>query len=266
LLVDSVTQLDGRARGRTVVSGSHAGRYAAAYAARFGIRAIVLNDAGVGLERAGISGLALLDDVGVAAAAVSHLSAHIGSAKDTYDRGVLSHVNGNAAVLGCFVGMCAANAVLALQHAALRPDVSVPTYESRYLLDATQPRVWALDSAALARPADAGAILATGSHGGLVGGRPAAALRADALGAVFNDAGSPEPNSAGTERLSVLDQRHIPAATVAAASARIGDGRSTYDDGKLSCVNEAAAAAGAALGMTTKEFVALIRGRINDRS
>jgi hypothetical protein len=46
---------------------------------------------------------------------------------------------------------------------------------------------------------------------------------------------------------------------VAASSARIGDARSTYEDGILTRVNQRAAAFGIAPGMTAREFVQTVR-------
>jgi hypothetical protein len=97
-------------------------------------------------------------------------------------------------------------------------------------------RILLLDSASLVRPEDMGHVVVTGSHGGLVGGKPAAALRVDAFAAVFNDAGI-GMEEAGVARLAPLDARGIAAFTVAAASARIGDAHSTYVDGIVSRVN-----------------------------
>ncbi len=48
------------------------------------------------------------------------------------------------------------------------------------------------------------------------------------------------------------------AAPVAAGSARIGDGRSTYEDGVISRVNETAAKLGASTGRRTTDFVACV--------
>jgi hypothetical protein len=118
--------------------------------------------------------------------------------------------------------------------------------------------MWALDSASLVLPQDAGAILFIGSHGGLLGGRPETALKVPALAAVYNDAGM-SLRRAGVSRLPVLEQRGIAAATVSAASARIGDGRSTYEDGIISAINARAEQAGARIGMAAKEFAMLAR-------
>ena len=121
------------------------------------------------------------------------------------------------------------------------------------------PQVWALDSASLVTPEHAGQILLIGSHGGLPGADPAMALKVDALAAVYNDAGI-GIDEAGVTRLPALDARGIAGATVAAASARIGEGRSTYRDGVISRVNKTAAGMGACEGTTAIEFVAAILG------
>ena len=98
----------------------------------------------------------------------------------------------------------------------------------------------------------------TGSHGGLLGGRPDTALKAAALAALFNDAGI-GIDEAGVTRLPALDSRGIAAGTVAASSARIGDARSTYEDGILTRVNQRAAAHGIAPAMTARQFVEIVR-------
>jgi hypothetical protein len=133
-----------------------------------------------------------------------------------------------------------------------------PALEAAFLLIAEMPSVWALDSASLVGPEQVGAIVVTGSHGGLLGGRPDTALKADALAALFSDAGI-GIDEAGVTRLPALDDRGIAAGTVAASSARIGDARSTYEDGILTRVNQRAAALGVAPGMTAREFVDMVR-------
>src|SRR5476649_1769536 len=78
LIADSVTRLGPEHVGAVLIAGSHGGVYAACLAARAGLRAVILNDAGVGLDRAGIAGLAYLDGYGMAAAVVSHETGRIG--------------------------------------------------------------------------------------------------------------------------------------------------------------------------------------------
>ena len=73
-VIDSATQLDAGARGRVVVCGSHGALYAAWLAANARVRAVVLNDAGIGRHSAGIGGVAWLGGLGIAACAVDYLS------------------------------------------------------------------------------------------------------------------------------------------------------------------------------------------------
>jgi uncharacterized protein YunC (DUF1805 family) len=250
LMVDSVTRLAPDAAGRVCVGASHCGVYAAYLCAAAGLRGVVLHDAGIGRDGAGIAGLAYLDALAVPAGAMDHRSAAIGDGADCFARGALSRVNAAAEALGLRPGMAAREAAALLlgraPPAARRPP---PARESRFRLDGFGGApVWALDSAALLGDADRGAVVATGSHGNLLGGRPETAAKADVFAALFNDAGL-GPAGPGATRLPALDARGIAAATVSAASARIGDGRSTAADGVLSRVNAAAARLGLREGM-----------------
>ena len=78
------------------------------------------------------------------------------------------------------------------------------------------------------------------------------------LAALYNDAGIGK-DAAGTSRLPALDARGIAAATVSSVSARIGDARSTYEDGIISRVNARAASLGLREGISAREFVAVLR-------
>jgi hypothetical protein len=253
---ESVTQLDDVA-GRVLVAGSHGGVIAAYLGAKAGVHALILNDAGVGKDRAGIGGLFYLEDIGMAAAAVDCMSARIGDGSDMLARGIISHVNAFAALCGVAAGQSCQEAAARLR-AATAPRAAPPPYaEGRWRLAAGPPEVWALDSIGKLEPADAGRILVIGSHGALHGGRPASALAVDAAAAVFNDAGV-GADRIGVTRLPVLGARGIPAVAVDCMSARIGDGRSTWETGVISHANSVARALGATRGMAVSEFVPLI--------
>jgi hypothetical protein len=253
LIADSVTRLGPAHVGAVLVAGSHGGVYAACLAARAGLRAVILNDAGIGLDAAGIAGLAYLDGFGMAAATIGHDTARIGDGADMARRGIVSHVNAAAALLGCAPGQACRAAAARLTAATLPPARPPALDETRHLLRAApgEPQIWALDSASLVRQEDAGQIVLVGSHGG---GAPENALKAACRAAIFNDAGI-GIDEAGIARLPVLDGRGIAAAAVAAASARIGDGRSSWDTGIISAVNAHAAAAGGGVGMTAQDLV-----------
>jgi hypothetical protein len=257
-VADSITRIGAEAKGAVVVNGSHGGVYAAWVAARLGVAASVFNDAGVGRDDAGIAGLAWLDGLGIAAAAVGHLTARIGDGADMLARGIVTHANRLAVQLGCRPGLSCREAAHLLAQAEAGGREPPPVLESAFLLIAESPAVWALDSASAVGPEHAGAVVVTGSHGGLLGGKPETALKYDTRAALFNDAGI-GIDEAGVTRLPALDARGVAAATVAAASARIGDARSTYEDGILSRVNSCAAALGLAPGIGARAFVAAIR-------
>jgi hypothetical protein len=240
-LADTVTRLGARHADAVLVTGSHGGLIAADYAARAHVRAAIFNDAGVGLDEAGIAGMHALASIGMASAAVSHASARIADARDTWSRGVVAHANEIAAPLGVRAGMPCADAARLLLRAPRPYGALPPIAEARVVLveaTADSPAVLGLDSIGSVVSDDANAILVIGSHGALHGGDPASALPVYACAAFFHDAGRGK-DDAGVSRLPVLDMRGIPAATIDASTARIGDARSMWATGRLSCVNRA---------------------------
>ena len=224
LAADTITKLPPDASGQVVVSGSHGGRYPGYLAAKAGLRAVILNDAGVGKDAAGIGALAYLDALGIAAAAVSHESCRIGDTGDMIARGRISVSNDAAAQAGVRPQMaCLEAAVLLTGAPHIRATDAPPVGEGRSEIgDGARRRIVLVDSAAMVAPGDAGAIVVTGSHGGLVGGDPAMALRTDAFAAVFNDAGIgiEEAGSDGSRRSSGAASRRSPSRPPRRASAR----------------------------------------------
>lgn len=261
LVLDSVTHLAADAAGRVALCASHGGVYAAWYAARRGVAAAVLHDAGVGRERAGLGGLDWLAARGVPGACVGHMTARIGDGADMLARGRLSAVNAPGAALGLAEGMEAAEALAILAAAGLPPATAAGEMDEarREIRDAGRGgvRVFALDSNGLVGPGDAGHIVVTGSHGGLLGGRPETAVKAPVLAAVYNDAGI-GVDAAGISRLPALEARGIAGACVSCFSARIGDAMSSWNDGFVSALNPLAAARGGRIGQSAREFVAAL--------
>jgi hypothetical protein len=162
--------------------------------------------------------------------------------------------------------MPAAQALERLARADLAPAPSpAPLQEARHeISEGSAVYVATLDSNALVTPDDVGHIIVTGSHGGLLGGRPATAVKYDVFAAVYNDADF-GADDAGISRLPALDARGIAGACVSAWSARIGDGQSTYRDGFITAVNRRAAQCGGEIGISTKELVArLVAARVKE--
>ena len=255
LVCDSITQVPvGGARGKAVLAASHGGLYSAACALRAELGGIILHDAGFGRDQAGISGVRMLDASSVPAATISHRTARIGDGADCATRGVVSFANEAAVRLGVRVGQSASKALALLQRAggtatADRLDVA----EARRPLR-DHPGVVLADSNSLVTDGDAGAIFITGSHGGLLGGRPETAIKLPVFAAVYNDADG-GVDDAGWSRLSALQARGIAAVTVSAWSARIGDAASTFEEGYLTHANARAGTLGAEPGLPLRQLV-----------
>ena len=256
-VLDSITKLVAAHRGAVVVAGSHGGLYCGWMAAAAGVRAAVLNDAGVGLDGAGIACLAPLNTIGIAAATVDYRSARIGDGHDMVRRGRVSHVNATAAALGCVAGSDVASCLALLRTASLPSGFLPPITETRMVLSdgaSDGVRVVGIDSASLIGVQDRQCIVVTGSHGGLLGGEPASAIRQPCMAVSFNDAGG-GADDAGYSRLPILDTMCIPAVTVSHMSARIGDARSSWTTGLISAANVCAQQAGVLAGMTLQTAV-----------
>jgi hypothetical protein len=240
-----------------IVSGSYGGRYNAFNAAKWGVRGVIMNDAGGGKDDAGIVGLEYLDQIALAAATADANSCHIGDGDHMLAHGVISHVNRTAAALGCAPGQsvrdCAERMRLATVPAAMPPAI---TDGDRFVVRDVpgEPRVICADSIGMLRPDDGGHIAITASHGALSGGRPDNVVPLDIRAVFFSDAGG-GMDGAGIARLADLDSKGIVAGTTSADSAPIGDSRALYHDGVLSHVNGPAIRAGGKVGMPLREFV-----------
>ena len=263
VVADSATKLGADARNAVVVCGSHGGLYPAWLAARAGVRAVVLNDAGIGRHQAGIAGVHWLDAFDIPAVALDYRSARIGDGADALASGVVTMANGTAARHGCLPGhTCRQVVKCLLEHASVIEEPDVPDMgEMRVrVANSGHREVWLMDSAAMAKADDRRKIVVTGSHGALLAGSKSdGMISMDVFAAFFNDAGGGK-EEAGYSRLPVLDERGIAAGTVSTFSARIGDGRSTYETGVLSRVNETARRLELKEGMTAREAVARLVG------
>ncbi len=247
IAVPSVTKLPAAAEGAVVVGGSRGAVYAAYLSAKAGARAAIHNDAGIGRDEAGVSGLAWAERQGMAMAAVLAGSARIGDGADMLRRGVISRVNPLAAACGVEPGQAAAEAAERLKAAPWPHAQPAPLSEGRSLAG----RVLCMDSISLATLRDRGRVVASGSHGGVPSGEVAAAFGPAFV--LFNDAGF-GMDQAGVAGLRILDQAGIAGAAVSALSARIGDGRSTLLDGFMSEVNVTAYRLGARVGSSALAF------------
>jgi 4-hydroxybenzoyl-CoA thioesterase len=105
LLLDSIGYLAKHAEvnsATVIVCGSHGGTSAAGFVLNHSVkpRLVFFNDAGGGKNNAGTAGLAMLQNIDVAAACYSHTSAQIGDAADGLHNGQIMVANKAAASLG----------------------------------------------------------------------------------------------------------------------------------------------------------------------
>lgn len=261
--VSASSQVNESHRGHVVVSGSYGGEYNAFHAGKWGLRGLVLNDAGVGKNNAGICGLPYLDRIGLAAATADTMTCHIADGDHMLEHGRISHVNEAAARAGCAVGQTVRECAEIMRSAPL-PSGTLPPISGgkRYTIRETpgEPRIICLDAAPMLEPSDAGAIAITGSHAALFRGKPDGLIAPDVYAVFFSDGGG-GMDGAGVSRLPLLDARKIPAGAVSADTGPIGDSRGIYETGVLSHVNATAQRMGARPGLALKEFVETLAAR-----
>lgn len=260
LAVPTVTKLGPDTPGSVVIGGSHAAIFTTYLTLQAGARAAIQHDAAMGLDQAGIRGLAWAEQFGFAIAAVDARTARIGDGADMLERGIISAVNRPAAACHVTPGMSCREAADLLR-AAQPPHALAPAAletRSEEVQPATGRTIVMVDSVALARESDAGGIVVTGSHGGMPSAGYAGKVGMQLV--LFNDAGF-GADDAGVASLPILDEKGIAAAAVSAFTARIGDGRSTYQDGILSSANRRAVELGAVVGASAREFLRTLKAR-----
>jgi hypothetical protein len=248
-------------RNNVLISGSYGGIYNCWHAAKWDLRGVVLNDAGVGKNDAGIDGLPYLDEIGLAAATADAQTCYIADGDDMLENGTVSHVNKSAAALGCKVGQSVRECAMLMRAGPIaHSELKMLKGGQRALISANpgEPKVVCIDAAPMLAPEDEGAIVITGSHAALFRGKPDNIVNVDVRAIFFSDAGVGK-HQAGIRRLPTLDPRNIAAGTADAASAPIGNARAIYQDGVLSHVNATAAQLGGRPGMTVKAFVDILR-------
>ena len=260
LTVASCSNLRAEHRAHVIVSGSYGGRYNAFNAAKWPVRAVIMNDAGVGKDRAGIVGLDFLDQIGMAAATADAQTCHIGDGEHMLAHGSISHVNRAAAALGCAPGQSVRTCAERMR-AATVPTLAPPaiTEGARFVMRDVpgEPVLICADSIGMLRQDDAGRIVVTASHGALSGGRPDNMVPPDILAVFFSDAGG-GMDGAGIARLADLERKGIVAGATSADRAPIGDSRALYRDGVLSHVNGPASRRGGRVGMKLKDFIEVL--------
>ncbi|WP_297092366.1 hypothetical protein [uncultured Draconibacterium sp.] len=274
LLLDSLGDLIAGNTSPILVCGSHCGGNSnlAKHVKNCGVKAVFLNNAGIGKNEAGIRGLLYYEAESILACAVDNYSAEIGISHDTWESGTISHLTPQAEAVGIQKGDTVHEAVAKICHLA---KISSPNPESlatespklkeengsknelkqQQQIQVDGVAVTVADSITFLNKSNYGDIVVCGSHGGLSAGEYAQKYKVKAV--FFNDAGIGK-NNAGIKSLLVLNSNGILACTVDCMSAEIFDGEDVLENGRISVCNELAKNRNIREKMTVKEAIKLL--------
>lgn len=238
------------------------------------VKAVFLNNAGIGKNQAGISGLPHYEAEHVLACAVDHNSAEIGVARDTWESGIISHTNSRAEAAGIQIGDSVQNAVAKIINILKHPLSTPESMNSESLISKEEKNagskadikkqiqtevdgvtITVTDSITFLNENNAGDIVVCGSHGGVSAGHYAQKRHVKAV--FFNDAGIGK-NNAGIKSLASLSEAGILACTVDCMSAEIFNGQDILENGIISVCNQLAKARNIKEKMTVKEALKYI--------
>ena len=247
IVMDSIAQMGEDETGQVVVAGSHGAAPAARHAAQYLPFGIFLNDAGKGKNNAGISGLSVLETMGILGATVDCMTGHIGDGVDNYESGITSAINSKAKAAGIRVGMVvveAASLMLAAKKSVAALRQAFVIYEDK------NSRIVLTDTISYLNESHRGSVVVGGSH---CAKTTYVFVKDLGIKGIFlNDAGKGKDNQ-GISGLPVYDNAGIPAGAIDCMSAMIGDARDAWESGLISAVNNLAVTAGVKEGMRVQE-------------
>jgi len=237
------------------------------------VKAVFLNNAGIGKNQAGISGLTHYEAENILACAVDHYSAEIGVARDTWESGIISHTNIMAEDAGIQIGDSVKKAVAKIINIIDKASLIQKNKSFESLINEEKENsckvdlkkqiqtqidgvsITVTDSITFLNESNAGDIVVCGSHGGVSAGHYAQKHRIKAV--FFNDAGIGK-NSAGVKSLESLSDAGILACTVDCMSAEIFNGQDILDNGIITVCNQLAKSRNIKEKMTVKEAIKYI--------
>jgi hypothetical protein len=274
ILLDSLGDLKASNTCPILVCGSHCGgnKELAQHIKNCQVQVAFLNNAGIGKNNAGISGLNFYEAEGILACAVDHQSAEIGFASDTWECGIISHTSKQAKFTGIEPGDTVQEAVAKILPSfagkAAMPNCTTQVLsnngnentstaelkkQKQVSIDGTT--VVVTDSITFLNESNRGDIVACGSHGGISAGEYAKKHGVKAV--FFNDAGIGK-NNAGTKSMEPLAVAGIIACTVDCMSAEIFNGQDVLENGVITTCNQIAKSRNIREKMTVKEAITCI--------
>lgn len=275
VLLDSLGDLQPDNTSPILVCGSHCGgnRDLARQVKSCNIKAVFLNNAGVGKNQAGIKGLTHYQAENILACAVGHNSAEIGIAQDTWENGIISHMSSQAEDVGIKIGDSVKEAVAKIINIIDLTSSTQKNKNSECLIDEKKENsnkidlkkqiqiqidgisITVTDSITFLNENNAGDVVVCGSHGGISAGHYAHKHAVKAV--FFNDAGIGK-NSAGVKSLASLSDAGILACTVDCMSAEIFNGQDVLANGIITVCNQLAKSKNINVNMTVIEAIKCI--------
>jgi uncharacterized protein YunC (DUF1805 family) len=276
ILLDSLGDLQPDNTSPILVCASHCGDNGtfARKLKNYRVKAVFLNNAGIGKNQAGISGLSHYEAENILACAVDHNSAEIGVARDTWESGIISHTNTLAEEAGIQPGDSVQEAVAKIIRIIDKPILNPPNKSFESLIDENKDSksnkvdlkkqakaeidgvsITVTDSITFLNENNSGDIVVCGSHGGVSAGHYAQKHHLKAV--FFNDAGIGK-NNAGIKSLDSLSEAGILACTVDCMSAEIFNGQDVLDNGIITVCNQLAKTRNIKEKMTVKEAIKYI--------
>ena len=247
ITMDSAAQMGQDETGQVAVAGSHGAEFAARHVARHLPFGVILNDAGKGKNNAGISGLPVLEAMGILGATVDCMTARIGEGDDNYYSGIISAVNDKAKAAGVRVGITVIEAARIMLMAKKSGRIA---YATPVVYEDDCGRIVLADTISYLNESHRGCLVVGGSH--------CAHTTYDWVknlglkGIFLNDAGKGKDNQ-GISGLPVYDRAGIPAAAIDCMTAMIGDARDAWETGLVSAANKLAAGLGVDEGMAVQK-------------
>ena len=272
VLLDSLGDLNADNASPILVCASHCGDNGA-FARKLKnchVNAVFLNNAGIGKNQAGISGLSHYEAENILACAVDHNSAEIGVARDTWESGIISHTNIMAEDAGIQIGDSVKKAVAKIINIIDKASLIQKNKSFESLINEEKENsckvdlkkqiqtqidgvsITVTDSITFLNESNAGDIVVCGSHGGVSAGHYAQKQNLKAV--FFNDAGIGK-NNAGIKSLESLSDAGILACTVDCMSAEIFNGQDILDNGIITVCNQLAKSRNIKEKMTVKEAI-----------
>ena len=270
VLLDSLGDLQPGNTTPILVCGSHCGGNGdlARHVKNCHVKAVFLNNAGVGKNQAGIRELSHYDAENVLACAVDNYSAEIGIANETYECGIISHTSPKADSTGIRVGDSVKEAIAKIISHGLpaqqseNPETSAPkqgggkqSLKKQIQTQIDGVNITVTNSITFLNESNAGDIVVCGSHGGLSAGKYATKYHVKAV--FFNDAGIGK-NNAGTKSLKLLNDAGIIAGTADCMTAEIFNGQDVLENGVISVCNQLAKSSNIHEKLPVKEAVKLV--------